>query len=93
MLEDRDSRVGTLLNGQRIAGPAVLANGDLLRLGGNILRFNDRGTSKHYGHRSLLSRPRNVPHPRRRSHQPASRHHPRLRALTPPGPGHFPEEP
>ena len=46
VVEDRDSRIGTLLNGQRIAGPMVLANGDLLRLGGNILRFNDRGTSK-----------------------------------------------
>lgn len=45
VVEDRSSRVGTFLNGQRLLGPAVLANGDLLRLGGNILRFNDRGIS------------------------------------------------
>lgn len=45
VVEDRDTRLGTLLNGERLRGPAVLTDGDLLRLGGNILRFNDRGTT------------------------------------------------
>ena len=45
VVEDRNTRIGTLLNAQRLLGPAVLTNGDLLRLGGNIIRFNDRGTS------------------------------------------------
>ena len=43
VVEDRDTRLGTLLNGERLLGPVVLSDGDLLRLGGNIVRFNDRG--------------------------------------------------
>ncbi|MCP4591476.1 MAG: FHA domain-containing protein, partial [bacterium] len=43
VVEDSSTRLGTLLNGERLLGPVVLADGDLLRLGGNILRFNDRG--------------------------------------------------
>jgi hypothetical protein len=45
VVEDRNTRIGTLLNGQRLLGPVVLTDGDLLRLGGNIVRFNDRGIS------------------------------------------------
>ncbi len=45
VVEDRNTQHGTLLNGQRLLGPAVLADGDLLRLGGNIVRFNDRGST------------------------------------------------
>lgn len=44
VLEDNHTRLGTLLNSRPISGPAVLADGDLLRLGGNILRFNQRRT-------------------------------------------------
>lgn len=40
LVEDRGTRIGTLLNGERLAGPVILRDGDLLRLGGNILRFN-----------------------------------------------------
>ncbi len=47
VVEDRGSRIGTLLNGRPLLGPTVLANGDLLRLGGNIIRFNDRGSTSH----------------------------------------------
>lgn len=43
VVEDRGTRLGTLLNGERLLGPVVLSDGDLLRLGGNIVRFNDRG--------------------------------------------------
>lgn len=45
IVEDRGTRLGTLLNGERLLGPVVLKDGDLLRLGGNIVRFNDRGSS------------------------------------------------
>lgn len=45
VVEDRDTRLGTLLNGQRLLTPVVLADGDLLRLGANIVRFNDRASS------------------------------------------------
>lgn len=43
VVEDRNTRLGTLLNGRRLLGPVVLTDGDLLRLGGNLVRFNDRG--------------------------------------------------
>ena len=45
VVEDLGTRLGTLLNGQRLLGPVVLTDGDLLRLGGNIVRFNDRGSA------------------------------------------------
>ncbi len=45
VVEDRATRIGTLLNGERLTGPAVLRDGDLIRLGGNILRFNQHQRS------------------------------------------------
>ncbi len=44
-LEDLGSRVGTRLNGQAIQGTVTLKDGDLVRLGMNILRFNQRDHS------------------------------------------------
>lgn len=41
-LEDTGTRIGTFLNGRRVAGPVTLRDGDLIRLGGNIVRFNLR---------------------------------------------------
>lgn len=41
-LEDNGSRVGTRLNGQPIRSAMQLRDGDLIKLGGNILRFNVR---------------------------------------------------
>jgi len=41
-IQDNQSRIGTILNGRPLQGPAVLADGDLIRLGSNILRFNHR---------------------------------------------------
>jgi len=41
-IEDNHSRVGTLVNGKPIHGTAALADGDLIRLGSNILRFSLR---------------------------------------------------
>ena len=42
MIEDIHSRAGTLLNGQRLDRAALLRDGDLIKLGGNIVRFNHR---------------------------------------------------
>lgn len=46
--EDLGSRIGTLVNGQKITAAVPLADGDRIRLGGNIIRFNerDRGTAE-----------------------------------------------
>lgn len=41
-IEDNRSRLGTLVNGQRVQGPLTLGDGDLIRLGSNIVRFNLR---------------------------------------------------
>jgi hypothetical protein len=40
--QDTGSRIGTLLNGQLIRGPVILSDGDLIRLGSNIVRFECR---------------------------------------------------
>lgn len=42
LLEDNQSRGGTLLNGQPISAPTVLLNGDAIQLGVNVVRFNER---------------------------------------------------
>ncbi len=42
VVEDNGSRIGTQLNGQPIRGPATLGDGDLIRLGSNIVRFEHR---------------------------------------------------
>ena len=42
ILEDTGSPHGTYVNGQRITGPTPLNNGDLIRMGRNILRFSER---------------------------------------------------
>ena len=44
-LEDMTSALGTYLNHQRISGTAVLTNGDLIKLGTNLVRFNERRSS------------------------------------------------
>lgn len=41
VLEDNTSRTGTFLNGQRINGPVVLQNEDLIQLGVNKVRFRE----------------------------------------------------
>ncbi len=46
ILEDNHSRLGTILNNSPIEGPAPLGDGDLIRLGGNILRFHSRKGKK-----------------------------------------------
>lgn len=42
LAEDNHTRIGTVVNSQRIDGPVTLRDGDLLRLGSNIVRFNHR---------------------------------------------------
>ena len=42
LLEDNHSRLGTRLNGQSIQSPTPLADGDLIKIGSNIVRFNLR---------------------------------------------------
>lgn len=40
VIEDNRSRIGTRVNGQRIQGPVTLHDGDLIKLGSNVVRFN-----------------------------------------------------
>jgi pSer/pThr/pTyr-binding forkhead associated (FHA) protein len=42
LVEDNQTRIGTLVNSQPIHGPLVLRDGDLIKLGTNIVRFNHR---------------------------------------------------
>jgi hypothetical protein len=42
VIEDNRSRLGTRVHGQTIPGPVTLRDGDLLKLGSNIIRFNVR---------------------------------------------------
>jgi hypothetical protein len=42
LLEDNQSRSGTLLNGQPIIGPTPLNDGDAIQFGVNVVRFNER---------------------------------------------------
>ena len=42
ILEDNRSRLGTRLNGQPVETATPLKNGDLIKLGTNIIRFNSR---------------------------------------------------
>ncbi len=41
-LEDNRTKLGTRLNSQPVAGPTPLNNGDIIRLGTNLVRFNER---------------------------------------------------
>jgi hypothetical protein len=41
-LEDNHSRLGTRLNGQVLTGATPLADGDIIRVGTNLVRFNQR---------------------------------------------------
>ncbi len=41
-LEDNHSKLGTRLNSQPLTGPAPLKDGDVIRLGTNLVRFNQR---------------------------------------------------
>jgi hypothetical protein len=41
-LEDNHSKLGTRLNSQPVAGPTPLQDGDVIRLGTNLVRFNER---------------------------------------------------
>jgi hypothetical protein len=42
LIEDNRTQIGTLVNSQPIHGPIVLRDGDLVKLGTNIVRFNHR---------------------------------------------------
>jgi hypothetical protein len=42
LIEDNRTRIGTLVNSQPIHGPVALRDGDLVKLGTNIVRFNHR---------------------------------------------------
>lgn len=41
-LEDNHTRLGTRLNGQVLTGATPLADGDIIRVGTNLVRFNER---------------------------------------------------
>jgi hypothetical protein len=42
LLVDNQSRTGTLVNGQPIAGPTLLQDGDAIQFGINVVRFKER---------------------------------------------------
>jgi len=42
LLEDNQSRTGTLVNGQPVSGPTQLKDGDAIQFGVNVVRFNER---------------------------------------------------
>jgi len=42
VIEDNRTRLGTRVNGNPIRGPVTLQDGDLIRLGGNVVRFHHR---------------------------------------------------
>jgi hypothetical protein len=42
LLEDNQSRAGTLLNGLTIPGPVPIKDGDAIQFGVNVVRFNER---------------------------------------------------
>lgn len=42
VIDDNHTRIGTLVNSQPIHGPVTLRDGDLVKLGTNIVRFNHR---------------------------------------------------
>jgi hypothetical protein len=42
LLEDNQSRTGTLLNGRTIPGPMPIKDGDAIQFGVNVVRFNER---------------------------------------------------
>jgi hypothetical protein len=41
VLQDNDSRTGTLVNGRRAQAPVLLQNGDMIQLGANVVRFSE----------------------------------------------------
>lgn len=46
LVEDLDSRNGTLLNGQRVSGVKVLRSGDQVQVGNTVFRFEDPNAPK-----------------------------------------------
>jgi pSer/pThr/pTyr-binding forkhead associated (FHA) protein len=42
LLEDNQSRTGTLLNGKPVTSPAMLIDGDTIQFGVNVVRFNEQ---------------------------------------------------
>lgn len=42
VVEDNQSRTGTLLNGEALRGPMPLKDGDAIQFGVNVVRFNER---------------------------------------------------
>jgi hypothetical protein len=56
VVEDNGSRIGTQLNGRRVSSPAALSDGDLIKLGSNIVRFEHRRRAAERG-REAVGRP------------------------------------
>jgi hypothetical protein len=49
VVEDNHSRIGTSINGARIRGRMTLHDGDLIKLGSNLVRFECRGRASERG--------------------------------------------
>ena len=56
ILQDLGSTNGTVLNGQRLPGPVVLTDGDLIYIGNTILKFSGRGSPELSYHRDMDER-------------------------------------
>jgi pSer/pThr/pTyr-binding forkhead associated (FHA) protein len=58
LLEDNQSRTGTLLNGQPVKAPTVLADGDTIQFGVNVVRFNEQVKHGHAAQRLPEAKPK-----------------------------------
>ena len=45
-VEDNNSKLGVMLNGSRVQGRALLNDGDVLKIGSNMIRFSERRAGK-----------------------------------------------
>jgi hypothetical protein len=61
VLQDNQSRTGTLLNGKPIAGPMLLRDGDTIQFGVNVVRFRERVRRADADEPLPLTMPKQVP--------------------------------
>ncbi|HUY90391.1 MAG TPA: FHA domain-containing protein [Pirellulales bacterium] len=77
LVEDNHTKLGTRLNNQPLLQPAVLKDGDVIKLGGNFVRFNER--KRKHGEEPISAaptfqvRPAPPPPPIRKPAPPASK--------------------
>ena len=66
-VEDLNTKVGTRLNKQPLQAPTVLHDGDVIKFGGNFVRYNERGRKQGEGQATesapAVSKPIKAPPP------------------------------